>query len=165
MRVMGIDPGTISTGFGIIDFENRRFKPVFYGVIKTGSISRLSLRYLHIFNGLKEIIDTYKPDCVAVEGQFVFNNVASALKLGQAKGIVVLSSAKHDIPIYEYQPKDIKQSVTGRGVADKDQVAAMVKLVLGLKEVPRQRDITDALAIAICHCNNISNRVKISKRI
>ncbi len=165
MRVMGIDPGTVLTGFGIIDFQGNKFKPVFYDFIRTKSTSKLSLRYLQIFNRLEEIIKDYKPDSIAIEGQFVFKNVSSALKLGQAKGIVVLCSAKHNIPIYEYQPKDIKQSVTGRGVAGKEQVAVMVRLILGLRAVPKSRDITDALAIAICHCNNISNRVNISKRI
>ena len=165
MRVMGIDPGTLVTGYGIIDFKKNKFNPVCYGAVRGKSSDPISSRYLNIFNKLNKCIAKYSPDAVAVEGQFVFKNAASALKLGQAKGVAVLCAAKNAIPVYEYQPKDIKQSVSGKGTADKRQVAMMVRIILGLADVPKPQDASDALAAAICHCNNISNRVNIVKRI
>ncbi|MCK5655818.1 MAG: crossover junction endodeoxyribonuclease RuvC [Candidatus Aureabacteria bacterium] len=165
MRVMGIDPGTLITGYGIIDFKKNKFNPVCYGAVRNKSSDPISSRYLNIFNKLNKCIAKYSPDVVALEGQFVSKNVVSAFKLGQAKGIAVLCAAKNGIPAYEYQPKDIKQSVSGRGTAGKEQVAVMIRIILGLADVPKPQDASDALATAICHCNNISNRVNIVKRI
>jgi crossover junction endodeoxyribonuclease RuvC len=149
MRILGIDPGSRLTGFGIIDIQGDRSIPVHQGVIKAGS-GEFTERLGIIFNGIRELIEEFKPDEAAVETVFVSHNAASAIKLGQARGAAVCAVIAGGVPVAEYSPRSVKQAIVGRGGADKVQVQHMVKILLSLSEVP-QEDAADALAVALCH--------------
>ncbi len=149
MRILGIDPGSRFTGFGIIEVSGDRVSPVHQGVIATGG-GEFPKRLGVIFNGVCELIGDYAPDEVAVETVFVSKNAASALKLGQARGAAVCAAISRDLPVSEYSPRSVKQAIVGRGGADKVQVQHMVGVLLQLKEKPEE-DAADALAVALCH--------------
>jgi len=151
MRILGIDPGLTKTGFGIIDVNNESFKLVDYGIIKPNNKDRLERRLLTIFNDMSEIINEYKPTIVSIEEVFYGKNVKSALLLGQARGAAMLSAASKKIIVFEYSAKKIKQSVTGNGNANKDQVKFMIASILNIKNLDIPLDASDALAIALCH--------------
>lgn len=151
-KIMGIDPGTHFTGYGIIEPKNNGFIAIDYGVISPKKSLPLEKRYLAIFNELDYLIEQHKPDALAVETQFLKNNVQVALKLGMARGVAILAATRKDIPIFEYTPRKAKQAVTGNGSASKEQVASMIKILLNLPCCPKE-DAADALAIAICHIN------------
>lgn len=155
MRILGIDPGTLRTGFGIIDVRQNAFLAFEYGCIKNSSKSPLAQRFSKIFNQLCEIIQRTRPDCAAIETMFYCKNPMSAIKLGEARGIAILASAQNGLGIYEYEPRRVKQAVVGFGAAHKSQVGKMVIQLLGLKDFKGVEDITDALAVAICHANHI----------
>jgi len=149
MRILGIDPGSRLTGYGIIDIKGDRSIPVHFGVIKAGT-GEFAERLGIIFNGLREGIDEYHPDEAAVETVFVSHNAASAIKLGQARGAAVCAVIADGVTVAEYSPRSVKQAIVGRGGADKAQVQHMVKILLGLTESPSE-DAADALAVALCH--------------
>lgn len=152
--ILGIDPGTRLTGYGFVTVDNRRrFEAVDFGCIRPPASAPLTLRYTIIFRAIEELLGLFKPDCVAVETQYVHRNPQSALKLGMARGVVVLAAALREIPIFEYAPCRAKQAVVGTGRASKAQVQAMVQRLLSLSKKPSPDDITDALALAICHGN------------
>jgi crossover junction endodeoxyribonuclease RuvC len=151
MIILGIDPGSITTGFGVIRQESSKQYYVVSGCIKTGN-KPWAERLLQIYQDITEIIRTYLPEQAAIEQVFVNKNVASALKLGHARGAAMLAIANVGINIAEYSPRKIKQAVVGHGGAEKIQVQHMVKALLGLHSVPKT-DAADALAIAICHGN------------
>ena len=151
-RIIGVDPGTIVTGWGVIDHEGSKFSLVDYGVIKPKS-KELSERYYTIYQELTEILKTFSPLALSVETQFVQKNIQSALKLGMARGVIIVAALNLDIPIFEYAPTRAKQAVTGKGNASKDYVQKMVKLLLGLSHIPESEDAADALALAITHAN------------
>ncbi len=155
MRILGIDPGTATTGFGVIeeDFQGNLVS-IAYGTILTPANSAVEKRLLTIFNELNQIILLYKPNEAAVEKLFFYKNVTTAMAVGQARGVVVLALALAKLTIGEYTPLEVKQAVSGYGSADKQQVQQMVKALLKLDSIPTPDDAADALAVAICHNNS-----------
>lgn len=153
--ILGIDPGTCVTGYGIILFAAHSMHPIDYGCIKPPAKYSLHQRYLIIYEALEELIATHQPHSIAIENQFVYKNAQSALKLGIAKGIAILASAKNNIPIHEYAPKQAKLAIVGKGNASKEQVQKMIRLLLGLQQPPVPEDAADALSLAICHAHHL----------
>jgi crossover junction endodeoxyribonuclease RuvC len=151
VRVLGIDPGSDTTGWGIVESDGRRYRVVEYGTIKTSASEKFSLRLLKISNGLEELIERHRPDACAIEDGFLKTNVKVTLKLGQVRGIALLAAARAAIDIHEYSPRLVKQTVVGYGNAEKHQVQEMVRILLALKSAPEPHDAADALAVAICH--------------
>jgi len=152
---MGIDPGTRITGYGIIKSDSSKISPVDFGAIRPPPKLSLPKRYLIIFNALEQLIKEHAPSAISVETQFVNKNIQSAMKLGMARGIVLIAAAKNDIPIYEYAPKKAKLAIVGTGQASKHQVQQMVQLLLNLSHPPQPEDAADALSLAICHSHTI----------
>ncbi len=151
MIILGIDPGTACTGWGVIEVVGNSYHLLSFGTIKAKT-KILSEKYVIIFDSINQIIDTYHPDYISVETQFVDKNVQSAIKLGMARGMAVLAGAKRQIPIYEYAPLKAKQAVSGSGNASKEHVQKMISILLNLSEtVPH--DAADGLALAICHAH------------
>jgi len=153
MRILGIDPGTRITGYGIIDVEGNRLRHVDNGIVKTLSSAALPLRLKVIYDGLTSVLREYSPDAVAVEQVFLAKNPRSALTLGHARGTAVLSAVNLGLDVHEYSALQVKSAVVGYGHAAKQQVQHMVKVLLNLPEVA-QEDAADALAVAICHANS-----------
>lgn len=151
MRILGIDPGTGILGFGVIDVNGLKITMVDAGVITTPAHTPHDERLEDIYNSLTEIVEATKPDAYSVEKLFFTNNVTTAMTVAEARGIALLVARQHRIPIAEYTPNQIKQTITGYGKADKKQVQEMVRVQLGLKEVPKPDDCADALAAAITH--------------
>lgn len=151
MRIIGIDPGTGILGFGVIDFARNKAKLVTAGVIKTPAHTAHDERLEEIFDGLTEIIKETNPDCMSIEKLFFTRNITTAISVAQARGVAMLTGRKAKLPIAEYTPNEIKQTLTGYGRADKKQVQEMVRIQLGLTEVPKPDDCADALAAAITH--------------
>ena len=156
MRILGIDPGFAIVGYGVIDYENSKYKTVDYGKITTPAGMDMPLRLKEVYDGVLRLIELFKPDILAIEELFFNTNVKTAIAVGHARGVIVLAAANSGIKINEYTPLQIKQAVVGYGRADKNQVQQMVKMFLGLKEVPKPDDTADALAVAICHANSSS---------
>lgn len=156
MRILGIDPGFAIVGYGIIEFTGTEYKTIDYGKITTPAHTQLSKRLKTIYDGICLLLDTFTPECMAVEELFFNTNVTTGIAVGHARGVILLSAANKNIPVFEYTPLQIKQSVAGYGRADKNQVQQMVKMFLKLKEVPKPDDTADALAVAICHANSSS---------
>jgi crossover junction endodeoxyribonuclease RuvC len=152
MAVIGIDPGTAITGFGIIE-ENPEgsIEAVEYGVIRTEAKLKPEERLASIYQQLNEVVSHHVIESAAVERLFFQKNAKTALSVGEARGVIMLALTQKGIPLYEYNPVDIKQAVTGYGRADKPQMQQMVKVLLALDDIPRPDDAADALAIAICH--------------
>lgn len=150
MRILGIDPGTGLMGFGVIE-AGRKPKLVDAGVIRTKVHQAESERLLIIFDALHEIVKETQPAMVSVEKLFFARNVTTAMSVAQARGIVLLVAQQHNLPIHEYTPMQIKQSITGYGKADKKQMQEMVRILLNLKETPKPDDAADALAAALTH--------------
>jgi len=151
MRVIGIDPGTGILGFGVVDFNGGKMKLVDAGVIKTPANTPLDERLEDIFDNLTDVIADTKPDCMSIEKLFFSQNITTAMSVSHARGVAMLAGRKGGMPIYEYTPLQIKQTVTGYGMAAKKQVQEMVRIQLGLAEVPQPDDCADALAAAITH--------------
>ncbi len=150
MIVLGIDPGTAITGYGIVERVGSRIRAVDHGCITTPSDMPLPQRLLEIRAAIADLIETHGPSLVAVERLFFNRNVQTAFAVGQARGAVLLTAAEHGLPVFEFTPNEVKTAVTGYGRASKDQVQRMVQVVLALPEIPRPDDAADALAIAIC---------------
>ncbi len=150
-RIIGVDPGTRITGYGIIEAERNSYHHICHGIITPSPKLATEFRYQTIFEELQIILDEYKPEALSVETQFVYKNVDSALKLGMARGVIILAATLKKIPVFEYTPKKTKMAVTGTGAADKAKVQKMIELLLGEKVV--SEDASDALAIAICHAH------------
>lgn len=153
MRVLGIDPGTMVTGYGVVDDIKGKLTHITHGTIEGKRKDSFPDRLKLIFNGLNKVIEEYKPDCVAIEEVFYGKSVKSAIKIGEARGIAILCAASANIPMVEYAPTVVKRAVVGSGNAQKGQVSEMVKVILTLSEAPKKFDASDALAIAICHCH------------
>jgi len=151
MRIIGIDPGTGILGFGVVDFEGGKSRMVDAGVIKTPAHTPLDERLEEIFDGLTEIIKDTKPSVMSIEKLFFARNVTTAMSVSHARGVAMLTGRKAKLEIAEYTPMQIKQTLTGYGKADKKQVQEMVRMHLGLKDVPKPDDCADALAAAITH--------------
>ncbi len=150
MRILGIDPGTGILGFGVIEIERHRSKFIDAGVIRTPVKQADPERLLTIYEELQELIDELKPEVMAVEKLFFAQNVTTAMSVSQARGVVLLLGRKNNLELHEYTPLQIKQAITGYGKADKKQMQEMVRVLLGLDEIPRPDDAADALAAAIC---------------
>ena len=148
--ILGIDPGTRITGYGVIDFTSSHSQPLDFGCIRPPPSLSLPERYKIIFEGVEALIARHAPTAIAVESQFVLKNAQSAIKLGMAKGMVLLAAARHNIPIYEFAPKKAKLAVVGKGQASKFQVQKMIQVLLRLPRLPEPEDAADALALAIC---------------
>lgn len=153
-RILGIDPGSRTTGYGIIDKNGSRIGFVTCGTIRTTKDWKLNDRLLEIFEGLMQVIDQHQPDVAAVEDMFIAHNPSSALKLGHARGVAVLAAMKGGMQVYDYPPRVVKQAVAGYGQAEKEQVQHMVCALLELSSSPSS-DAADALAVAICHSNQM----------
>jgi len=156
MRILGIDPGTGILGFGVIDLDEKgKVSLVDAGVIRTPVNQPDSERLVTIYDELHEIITTSKPTVMSVEKLFFSQNVTTAMSVSQARGVVLLCGKQHKLELYEYTPNQIKLAITGHGKADKKQMQEMVRILLGLKEVPKPDDAADALAAAICCTTNM----------
>lgn len=152
MTVLGIDPGYARMGWGVIDWNGSSMRLVGCGCIETSAGTPMQLRLTSLHQGIRELLDRYKPDEVAFEELFFARNVTTALMVGAARGAAIIAAAAYTPNLYEYTPMQIKQAVTGYGKADKKQVQQMVKLLLGLPEPPKPDDAADAVACAITHC-------------
>ncbi len=158
MRVLGIDPGTHRTGFGILESEGRDSRLVICGTIRATSKDPIEKRLLHIFESLQKNIQSYKPDVVALETLFFAKDIQAVERIGEARACAMLAASKEGVEVVEYAPTAVKRSVTGNGRASKEQVQFMVKRLLNLKEAPAI-DASDALAIAMCHIHSTKKKV------
>ena len=160
MIILGIDPGLAIVGWGVIEYKNARFRTIAYGALQTPAGMRTEERLKKIYEGMKELIDTYHPESVAVEELFFNTNQKTVITVAEARGCILLCCKRNGVPLFEYTPLQVKQSVVGYGRADKKQVIHMVKLLLKLESAPKLDDTCDALAIAICHANCSNSRIK-----
>lgn len=158
MRVLGVDPGTITSGYGVVTEENHKLFYVASGGISPSAKHPFPKRLKKIYEELENVIHRYRPQVVVVEDLFVSKNIKSALKLGHSRGVALLAAMNAGLPVYEYSPAEVKQAVVGNGKAEKKQIQMMVKALLDLPKVPHPADAADALAAAICHIH--SSRMK-----
>ena len=149
--ILGIDPGTTIMGYGLIHIKENKMELIQMGVLHLSKLGSHELKLKRIFERTLQLVDEYKPDELAVEAPFFGKNVQSMLKLGRAQGVAMSAALYRDVPIFEYAPKKIKMAITGKGTASKEQVAAMLKSLLNIKEMPKHLDATDGLAAAVCH--------------
>lgn len=161
MRILGIDPGYATVGYGILDWEKGKFDMIGYGVITTKPGVDLSIRLCEVHRDLTSIFEHYKPDEVAVEELFFNTNVKTAIQVGQARGVILQCCAALGSVPFEYTPLQVKQAVVGYGRAEKAQVMEMTRAILKLTKIPRPDDAADALAIAICHAHSRKNNEKL----
>lgn len=162
MLVLGIDPGTALTGYGLIlRTSNAELELVDFGVIRTRSDQPMAERLLKLDLELEELLKRHQPTSAAVERLFFQKNVSTALSVGQARGVVLLALARSGLAVEEYTPQDVKMAVTGYGAAEKGQMQRMVKMLLGMDDIPKPDDAADALAVAICHAHSAGLRQRI----
>ena len=154
LRILGIDPGIATIGFGVLDYDNNKCSLVKCGVITTPPHVSLSSRLNQIYNDLGDVIGAFKPDCVSVEELFFNTNITTGIAVAHGRGVILLACYKANLPIYEYTPLQVKQAVAGYGRAEKKQVMEMVKRICGLRAVPKPDDAADAVALAICHARS-----------
>jgi len=151
---LGIDPGIAIVGFGLIEKQGSRLKPIQYGSIVTEAGLRTETRLKQVYDAMTHLLKKYEPEAMAIEKLFFNRNVTTAFTVGQARGVMMLAAEEANVPITEYTPLQVKQAVVGYGQAEKNQVQEMVKMLLHLKEKPKPDDVADALAIAICHAHS-----------
>ena len=163
MRILGLDPGTATTGYGIIDVEDGELRLVVYGVIKTAAGEPAEQRLQSIFRQTNSLIATYRPNRAAVEQLFFGRNITTAIAVGQARGVLLLALADAAIPMSEYSPPKVKEAVTGYGKAEKAQMQLMVRHLLDLEESPHPDDAADALAVAITHARYVAFEMAVDK--
>ena len=156
--IIGIDPGTRITGYGIIRCVGNGYETLDYGCIRPPVALHLNDRYLVIFEAIEELIDRYKPDDLAIETQYMQKNVQSALKIGMARGIVIVAARKRGITVHEYTPSTAKKALTGNGNASKFQIQGMTQRLLNLPKPPTPEDAADALCLALCHAQRRNNK-------
>jgi crossover junction endodeoxyribonuclease RuvC len=149
--ILGIDPGTAVMGYGLVKETGSKLSLVNLGIVKLDHLDDHPLKLQRIFERTTSLIEQYQPDCLALEAPFYGKNIQVMLKLGRAQGVAMAAGLAKNLPIFEYSPKKIKQSITGNGNAGKEQVAAMLQQLLGFKETPEFLDATDGLAVAVCH--------------
>lgn len=154
MRIIGIDPGYAIVGYGIVDYNSNHFSVVDFGAVTTKAHTPFADRLSAIYDGLTQLITTYKPDAMSIEKLFFNTNTTTAIDVAQARGVIVLAAAQGGLDIAEYTPLQVKQSVVGYGRAEKKQVQEMTRLMLNLKSVPKPDDTADALALAICYAHS-----------
>jgi crossover junction endodeoxyribonuclease RuvC len=165
MRILGIDPGSETTGWGVVEGDGRRYGLVECGIIRATAGQKFPARLLKIANTLEEIIQRHQPESCAIEDGFLATNVKVTLKLGQVRGVAMLVAERAALEIHEYSPRLVKQTVVGHGNAEKFQVQQMVKTLLSLTSLPEPHDAADALAVAICHFHHacFANRILASQ--
>lgn len=151
MRILGIDPGYAIVGFGVVDYAGMNFTPLEYGAITTEAGTIFSDRLTSIYSDLDFLISRWQPDCIALERLFFTSNQKTVIDVAQARGVIILCAAQHNIPLYEYTPLQVKMAVVGYGKAEKKQVMDLTRRILRLEQIPKPDDAADALAIAICH--------------
>ena len=154
MRILGIDPGFAITGYSIIDYIGNKFYLRTSGAILTEAKTSFPLRLEKINKELAEIIENYNPDAMSIEELFFNNNAKTAINVAQARGVILVTARMHNLDIFEYTPLQVKQAVTGYGRADKIQVQSMVKMILNEEKLPKLDDVTDSMAMAICHAHS-----------
>lgn len=160
MRVLGIDPGSETTGWGVVEGDARRYRLIEYGAIRASARWSFPARLLKISDGVAEIIERFRPDVFAIEEAFYAANVKTALKLGQVRGVALVAAERAGLEIHEYAPRLVKRTVVGYGAAEKHQVQAMVRVLMKLKDAPQPHDAADAVAIAICHLHHAAINAK-----
>ena len=151
MRILGIDPGYAIVGFGALDYERNRFTTLQYGAITTQSHTVFEDRLQEVYDDMTRLLQTIRPDAMAIETLFYANNQKTVIAVAEARGVILLAARKAEVPVFEYTPLQVKQSVSGYGKATKKQVQEMTKTILKLDTVPKPDDTADALAMAICH--------------
>jgi crossover junction endodeoxyribonuclease RuvC len=154
LRIMGIDPGIAIVGFGFVDKLGSKLSPVQYGCITTEAHTDPGLRLKQVYDSAVRLLETYKPDAVAIEQLFFNRNVTTAFTVGQARGVLILAAVQKGIPVAEYTPMQVKQAIVGYGKAEKKQVQEMVRMFLKLSAIPKPDDVADALAVAVCHAHS-----------
>jgi crossover junction endodeoxyribonuclease RuvC len=162
MRVLGIDPGSQTTGWGGVEGDGRLYKLIEFGSIRAPSTLPFPSRLLRMCTGLEDVVERHSPDACALEDAFLATNVKVSMKLGQVRGVALLVAERAALEIHEYSPRSIKQTVVGYGNAEKHQVQEMVRLLLALKSIPTPHDAADALAVAICHFHHANFAQKIA---
>ncbi|MBU0952240.1 MAG: crossover junction endodeoxyribonuclease RuvC [Elusimicrobia bacterium] len=161
MIVLGIDPGLARCGWAVIEQKpNKENSIVGFGCIETPAKMDLPQRLSILYSSLENIIKKYKPQIASLEKQYLFQNAKSVLATSQARGVILLAMSSSNLEIREYNPKQVKISVTGYGAADKQQIQRMVKIILKLKEIPKPDDIADAMAVGLCHLNSFDSRLQ-----
>lgn len=154
MVILGVDPGYAIVGIGVVEYVGNKFRPLIYTAITTPAGMNTVERLKKIYDGMLLLIDKYKPDAMAIEELFFNSNQKTAINVAQARGVILVAAANKGVPISEYTPLQVKQSVTGYGRADKKQIQEMVKMILGLNVIPKPDDAADGLALAICHAHS-----------
>ncbi len=157
LRILGIDPGYATIGYGVIEYDNFRFKTISYGAITTTPDKAFADRLCDIYTDMQTLIKTYNPTCLSIEKLYFNTNTTTAIDVAQARGVILLAAQNNNLDIFEYTPLQVKQSITGYGRAEKHQVMEMVKNLLQLNSVPKPDDTADALALAICHGHTSSS--------
>ena len=161
MIILGIDPGIAIVGWGVIEYNQNRFRTIAYGAVTTDAGIDVEVRLQTVYHELCEIIDCYKPDAMAVEELFFNTNITTGIAVAEARGVILLAAIEHGVPIAEYTPLQVKSAIVGYGRADKKQVMTMVTSLLRLKSVPKPDDTADALAIAVCHAHTGGSKLSV----
>lgn len=151
MIILGIDPGYAIVGYGIVEYKSNKFTPLHYGAVTTPAGMPFNRRLEIIYDDISSIMAKYKPEALSLEKLFYNNNAKTVIDVAQARGVIMLAAQKHNVPVFEYTPLQVKQSVVGYGRAEKKQVQEMTRLILSLAKIPKPDDTADALAMAICH--------------
>lgn len=159
MRILGIDPGYAIVGYGIIDYNGNKFNTVNFGAVTTTAKTEFTYRLEKIYNDITEIIKANNVDSMAIEKLYFNTNTTTAIDVAQARGVILLAAQKCNIPVFEYTPLQVKQSVTGYGRAEKKQIMEMTRIILGLDKVPKPDDTADALALAVCHAHSCGSKL------
>lgn len=159
MTVIGIDPGYAIVGYGVVEYKSNHFRMLDFGAITTEAHTPFNLRLLQIYNELCILLERSKPEALAIEKLFFNTNQKTAIDVAQARGVIVLAAQQKNIPIFEYTPLQVKQSVVGYGRAEKKQVQEMTRIMLNLEKIPKPDDAADALAMAICHCHTSGSAI------
>ena len=159
MRILGVDPGTIVTGFGVLEKNGSGYKVLDFGCVKLSSRDGFPKRLKKIYDELSDVIKRHRPDEFAIEDLFYAENAKVALKMGHARGVAILAAANHQIPTAEYSPREVKMAVVGNGGASKQQIQKMIQHLFKLREPPEPIDASDALAVAICHLHRMESKI------
>ena len=157
MRILGIDPGIATVGFGVVDADRGKQKYVSCGIISTPAHTSLSSRLDQIYTDLEALFDTFHPDAISVEELFFSKNITTGIPVAHGRGVILLAAYRHGIPVYEYTPMQVKQAVVGYGNAEKRQVIEMVRRILNMPSPPKPDDAADAVAMAICHARSATS--------
>ena len=165
VRILGIDPGYAIVGYGVLDYDGSRFGVAGFGAITTAADIPFERRLMAIYDDMRVLIQTYRPDEMSIEKLFFNTNQKTGIDVAQARGVTVLAAAQAGLPIYEYTPLQVKSSITGYGRAEKQQVQEMTRTILHLKEVPKPDDTADAVALAITHAYSLGTRRILSKAV